>query len=174
MSHSNFRQQSPWETSPQRKGKDISISGNTVTKTAQSWGSGTAIVSDGVTLHHGSSVKKRWSFTIKKGTQQTIGLVTSAYNATSDEYINKTTKGWGFYQVNGNKGHGGSATTSYTTKFNVGDTVDGAHILIQYELRHLPVHSTHNASCTWSCLIWRKPCVKQYKCARPLVRCDSL
>ena len=115
----------PWLSSTQHKGKDIVISGNTVTKTAQSWGTGTAIVSDGITLKHGSSVKKRWSFTIKKGTQQTIALVTSAYNATTDQYANKTTKGWGFYQSNGNKGHGGPANTAYASKYNVGDTVDG-------------------------------------------------
>ena len=116
----------PWETSPLRKGKDISIDGNKVTKTAQSWASGTAIVSDGVILKHGSSVKQRWSFTIQNGTQQTIGVVTSAYDARSDEYVNKTTKGWGFYQPNGNTGHGGPATTSYASEFYAGDTVDGA------------------------------------------------
>merc|ERR1719198_2366991 len=114
----------PWLSSTRHKGTDIVISGNTVTKTAQSWGTGTAIVSDGITLQHGSSVKKRWSFTIKKGTQQTVGVVTAAYDATRDEYVNKTTKGWGIYQANGNKGHGGSANTAYTSKFNAGDTVD--------------------------------------------------
>ena len=122
----------PWLSSTQHKGKDIVISGNTVTKTNPSWGTGTAIVSDGITLKRGSVVKQRWSFTIKRGTQQTIGLVTSAYNATSDEYVNKTTKGWGIYQVDGNKGHGGPAITPYTSKLNVGDTVDGVcvHILV--------------------------------------------
>ena len=126
ISHLRLKQQGVWLTSTQHKGKDIVISGNTVTKTKSSWGTGTAIVSDGVTLKHGSSVKKRWSFTIKKGTQQTIGLVTSAYNAASDEYANKTTKGWGFYQSNGNKGHGGPAKKAYGAKYQTGDIVDGA------------------------------------------------
>ena len=152
----------PWETSPLRKGKDISIDGNKVTKTAQSWASGTAIVSDGVILKHGSSVKQRWSFTIQNGTQQTIGVVTSAYDARSDEYVNKTTKGWGFYQSNGNKGNGGPANTSYASKFNVGDTVDGvcAHILV-FDMWHgvLSLHPRHDALCRWSRLICHKLCV---------------
>lgn len=95
----------PWLTLPRHKGKHIVNSGNTVTKTVQSSGSCTAIVADGVTIRHDSSTKKRWSFTIKKGTKQSIGVVTSAFNAARDEYVNKTTNGWGIYQYNGNKGH---------------------------------------------------------------------
>ena len=68
---------SPWETSLQRLGSKIVIDGATITKTEQSWAHGTAVISDGVTLQHGSSIKKRWSFKIKKGTQQTIGVVTA-------------------------------------------------------------------------------------------------
>ena len=118
-----------WETSTQRKGSNISISGNTITKTERSWPDGTAVISDSVTLKHGSSTKKRWSFTIKKGTQQTIGLVTSAYNAGRDQYINKTTNGWGFYQGDGKTGHGGPASTAYGSKVPVGAVVDGAHTM---------------------------------------------
>ena len=114
-----------WQTSQQRKGKEISISGTTVTKTNQSWGFGTAVVSDPVTLQRGSRVKKRWSFTIKAGNQHTIGVVTAAYNAASDEYVNKTNKGWGYYQGNGNKGHGGPANDAYGAAYKTGDVVDG-------------------------------------------------
>ena len=76
-------------------------------------------------LRHGSRVKKRWSFTIKAGNQHTIGVVTAAYNAASHEYINKTTNGWGYYQGNGNKGHGGPANAAYGAAYKTGDVVDG-------------------------------------------------
>ena len=115
-----------WGTSQEHKGKQISISDTTVTKTNQSWGLGTAVVSDSVTLRHGSPVKKRWSFTIKAGDQHTIGVVTAAYNAASDEYVNKTKNGWGYYQGDGNKGHGGPAKKAYGAKYQTGDIVDGA------------------------------------------------
>ena len=115
-----------WQTSQQHKGNRISISDNTVTKADTSWGNCTAVVSDAVTLQHGSPVKKRWSFTIKAGEQHTIGVVTEAYNAASDEYVNKTNKGWGYYQGNGNKGHGGPAKKAYGAKYQTGDIVDGA------------------------------------------------
>ena len=114
-----------WQTSQQRKGNRISISDNTVTKAIKSWGNCTAVVSDGVILRHGSRVKKRWSFTIKAGDQHTIGVVTAAYNAASDEYVNKTKNGWGYYQGNGNKGHGGPANTAYGAAYKTGDVVDG-------------------------------------------------
>ena len=114
-----------WGTSQEHKGKQISISGTTVTKTNQSWGFGTAVVSDSVILQRGSRVKKRWSFTIKAGDQHTIGVVAAAYNAASDEYVNKTKNGWGYYQGNGNKGHGGPANDAYGAKYRVGDVVDG-------------------------------------------------
>ena len=96
-----------------------------VTKTKQSWDSCTAVVSDAVTLKRGSSVQKRWSFTIKAGDRHTIGVVTAAYNAASHEYINKTTNGWGYYQGNGNKGHGGPASAAYGAAYKTGDVVDG-------------------------------------------------
>jgi hypothetical protein len=114
-----------WQTSQQRKGKEISISGTMVTKTNQSWGFGTAVVSDSVILQPGSRVKKRWSFTIKAGNQNTIGVVTAAYNAESDEYVNKTNNGWGYYQGDGNKGHGDSANKAYGAAYKTGDVVDG-------------------------------------------------
>ena len=118
-----------WGVSAKRKGAHISISGKTVTKGQKSWDCSTAVVSDGVILTRGSSVKKRWSFTIKKGLQHTIGLVTSAYNASSDQYINKTNNGWGYYQGDGKIGHGGPANAAYGQKFSAGDVVDGAHIM---------------------------------------------
>ena len=114
-----------WQTSQQRKGKQISISDTTATKTDTSWGYGTAVVSDSVILQHGSHVKKRWSFTIKAGDQHTIGVVAAAYNAASDEYVNKTNNGWGYYQGDGNKGHGGSANKAYGAAYKTGDVVDG-------------------------------------------------
>ena len=114
-----------WQTSQQRKGKEISISGTTVTKTDRSWGFGTAVVSDSVILQRGSRVQKRWSFTIKAGNQNTIGVITSAYNAESDEYINKTNNGWGYYQGDGKTGHGGSANKAYGAAYKTGDVVDG-------------------------------------------------
>ena len=114
-----------WQTSQQRKGKQISISGTTVTKTNQSWGFGTAVVSDSVILQRGSRVKKRWSFTIKAGDLVTIGVVTEAYNAASHEYINKTNNGWGYYQGDGKTGHGGSANKAYGAAYKTGDVVDG-------------------------------------------------
>ena len=132
---------SPWETSTQRKGSNITISGNTITKTERSWPDGTAVISDSVTLKRGSSIKKRWSFTIKKGTQQTIGLVTSAYNAARDQYINKTTNGWGFYQGDGKTGHGGPAGTAYGSKVPEGAVVDGAHTRYDWILVVPPCHS---------------------------------
>ena len=109
-----------WQTSQQRKSSQISISDTTVE------GNGAAVVSDGVILRHGSRVKKRWSFTIKAGDKHTIGVVTAAYNAASDEYVNKTNKGWGYYQGDGNKGHGGPPKKAYGFKYQTGDIVDGA------------------------------------------------
>ena len=114
-----------WQTSQQRKGQQIAISGTTVTKTEASWGHGTAVVSDAVTLRRGSNVKQRWSFTIKTGDQHTVGVVTAAYNAVNDEYVNKTKRGWGYYQGNGNKGHGGPANDAYGAAYKTGDVVDG-------------------------------------------------
>ena len=115
----------PWQTSQQRKGNRISISDNIVTKTETSVGNGTAVVYDSVIIRTGSRVKKRWSFTIKTGDQHTIGVVTAAYNAARDEYVNKTTNGWGYYQGNGNKGHGGPANDAYGAEYTAGDVVDG-------------------------------------------------
>ena len=114
-----------WQTSQQTKGKQVSTSDTTATKVDTSWQYGTAIVSEPVILRHGSRVKKRWSFTIKAGNQHTVGVVTAAYNAASDEYINKTTNGWGYYQGNGNKGHGGPANAAYGAEYKTGDVVDG-------------------------------------------------
>ena len=115
-----------WQTSQHRKGSQISISDNTVTKADKSRGNGTAVVSDAVILRRGSRVKNRWSFTIKAGDKHTIGVVAAAYNAASDQYINKTNNGWGYYQGNGNKGHGGPAKKAYGAKYQTGDIVDGA------------------------------------------------
>ena len=114
-----------WQTSQQRKGNRISISDNTVTKADTSWGNCTAVVSDSVILRHGSSVKKRWSFTIKAGDTHTIGVVAAAYNAANDEYVNKTKNGWGYYQGDGKTGHGGSANGAYGAAYKTGDVVDG-------------------------------------------------
>ena len=114
-----------WQTSQERKGKQISINDTTVTKSETSWGYGTAVVSDSVTLRRGSNVQQRWSFTIKAGVQHTIGVVTAAYNAASHEYVNKTNNGWGYYQGNGNKGHGGPANDAYGAAYKTGDVVDG-------------------------------------------------
>ena len=114
-----------WQISQQRKGSKIAITDSTVTKTDTSWGKGTAVVSDPVIIRTGSRVKKRWSFTIKTGDQHTIGVVTAAYNAASDEYVNKTKNGWGYYQGNGNKGHGGPANDAYGAEYTAGDVVDG-------------------------------------------------
>ena len=117
-----------WQQLAQYKGAAIVISGKTATKTKQSWDSSTAVVADGVTLRRGSSEKKRWSFTIKKGAQQTIGLVTASFNAERDQYINKTNNGWGYYQGDGKKGHRGPANAAYGSNFNEGAVVDGARI----------------------------------------------
>ena len=114
-----------WQLSQQRKGSQIAITDNIVTKTETSWGNGTAVVSDPVIIRTGSRVKKRWSFTIKTGDKHTIGVVTMAYNAARDEYVNKTTNGWGYYQGNGNKGHGGPANDAYGAEYTAGDVVDG-------------------------------------------------
>ena len=115
-----------WQSSQQRKSKQIVIiSETTVTKTETSWGYGTAVAFDSMTLQRGSSVKKRWSFTIKAGDQHTIGVVTAAYNAASHEYINKTNNGWGYYQGDGKTGHGGSANKAYGAAYKTGDVVDG-------------------------------------------------
>ena len=103
----------------------MAINGNTVTKTVDSWDHSTAIVSDAITLRRGSSVKKRWSFTVKRGLRQTIGVVTSAFNAVNDQYMNKTPRGWGYYQGDGKKGHNGPASTVYGRKYSVGDVIDG-------------------------------------------------
>ena len=133
----------PWEISIQRKGSKITINGNTIIKTESSWPDGTAVISDSVTLQYGSSVKKRWSFTLKKGIQQTIGLVTAAYKADRDGYINQTTNGWGFYQGDGKKGHGGPANAAYGSRVPEGAVVDGAHSTIGYWTCHLAIHSTY-------------------------------
>ena len=116
-----------WQTSQQRKGSQISISGTTVTKADRSEGTGTAVVSDGVILRHGSRVKKRWSFTIKAGYRShSIGVVTAAYNAARDGEFSKTNEGWG-YKDDGNKNHGGSADKAYGPPLNVRNIVDGAY-----------------------------------------------
>ena len=104
-----------WQTSASRKGRHISIRANTVTKEKQSWDHSTAVVSDGVILAARSLLKKRWSFTIIKGDYNTIGLVTSAFNAATDEYVNKTANGWGYHQYNDRHG----------IRYQVGDVVDG-------------------------------------------------
>ena len=91
----------PWNST--RNGNHIKTLGTRVTKTQTGWGGGTAIIGDigdaCIIPEEGGHGCMRWSFKIGRGTQSTIGIVTGTYDCDTDEYVNKTTRGWGFYQV---------------------------------------------------------------------------
>ena len=62
----------------------------------------------------------RWWIRINRGAKVTIGVVREGVGET---FLNKTSKGWGIYQSNGNSGHAGPAKTQYATPLQVGDIV---------------------------------------------------
>ena len=60
----------------------------------------------------------------RPGKKATLGVVRDDFNAETDGYINKTDKGWCFYQENGKKGHNGPARDEYGKEFkSPGDIV---------------------------------------------------
>ena len=119
-----------WSKDEKHCGKHVVISPDlkTVTSVKQGWIHGSVVTKDCVVLN-GKPVVKRWSFKLLEGAKVTIGIVTSDYNAKTDGYINKTEKGWGFYQQDGKIGHLGPASIPYGTdarsrKFLKGDVID--------------------------------------------------
>merc|ERR1712023_625595 len=67
--------------------------------------------------------KRRWDFKLIEGTQTTVGIVSSAFNPETDENMNKTAHGWGFYQGDGKLAHGGSAGKAYAPSYKGKSTV---------------------------------------------------
>jgi hypothetical protein len=61
----------------------------------------------------------RWSFVVKRGAKTTIGVALEHVNL--ETYVNQTSSGWGWYQGNGNLGHGGPATREYSDDFKTGE-----------------------------------------------------
>ena len=77
--------------------------------------------------------QRKWFFVVEKGEQHTIGVVTDDYNSKQHSYVNKTYRGWGYYQGDGKKGHNGSADIDYGEKYMVGD-------LLAVEIRGSALH----------------------------------
>lgn len=95
-------------------GKLVSVNENfmNVTKTKKEWENGSAVV-----LPHVKRGISRWRFRVESGAKATLGIVTSDFDAAVDGYINKTEKGWCYYQENGKKGHAGPARDEYGKHF---------------------------------------------------------
>merc|ERR1712187_345276 len=54
----------------------------------------------------------------------TLGVCTSSFSTKKDGYVNKTPRGWGYYQGDGKIGHACSANKLYGKKYSAGDIVD--------------------------------------------------
>jgi len=89
-----------------------SIVARTAEKQEKEWKLGSVVLQTPV-----ESGRVRWWFRINSGLKTTLGVVTSEYSAQHDSYINKGPEGWGYYQENGNKGHGAPATEAYGVPF---------------------------------------------------------
>ena len=90
--------------------------GATAVKTKLGWDDGLVLTAGSITMG-----KARWAFYIGCGHKISIGAVEA--DVSRSGYVNKTTKGWGYYQANGRKGHGGSAKEDYGIKYQAGDVV---------------------------------------------------
>ena len=90
--------------------------GATAVKTKRGWDNGLVLSAGSITMG-----KARWAFYIGCGEKISIGAVEA--DVSRSGYVNKTTKGWGYYQANGKKGHGGAASESYGIKYKAGDVV---------------------------------------------------
>ena len=70
-----------------------------------------------------SSGKARWSVKVHNGRKTTVGVCLTSVD--KGGYVNKTTRGWGYYQSNGRKGHAGPAKEEYGAPFKqAGDVID--------------------------------------------------
>ena len=110
-----------WQSCTNRVGKGVSIRGLLASKDKRGWEDGTAIMRDPVRVS--PTTYRKWHFVVERGEQNTIGVVTDDYKPLSHSYINKTKRGWGYYQGDGKKGHCGSANQDYGVKYEVGDRV---------------------------------------------------
>ena len=120
-----------WQSGLNRVGTGIVIDGLKLRKKARGWEDGTAIIRDPVVIS--SATQRKWFLVVDKGEQHTIGVATDDYNPRHHSYINKTHRGWGFYQGDGKKGHNGSANADYGEKYAVGD-------LLAIEIRGTALH----------------------------------
>eukprot|EP00941_MAST-03F_sp_MAST-3F-sp1_P005193 g5193.t1 len=87
-----------------------------VTKTKKGWNGGLALVGCGV-----NSGRWTWTFQIDRGSNATVGVC--AEGVALDGYVNQTNKGWGYYQANGNLGHGGPAAIEYGEAYRISNVV---------------------------------------------------
>lgn len=102
----------------------ITVDGARVTKRQSGWNNGVAIV-DGICRVPSTLPVHVWRFRITNAQKKaTFGIVNEHFDIEEDGYVNKTTRGWGLYQADGNIGHGGSAKTPYTEGFDNGAVVE--------------------------------------------------
>ena len=106
-----------------KMGAGIKISGTVARKLNRNWDNGTAVVGRGVQVSPQARLK--CSFRILRGTQVTLGVCTSSFDPRKDGYVNKTSRGWGYYQGDGKIGHNCSANKKYGKVLAAGDLVDG-------------------------------------------------
>ena len=90
----------------------------TLKKTTKNWDDGLAL--GGAVKWECAGGIARWWFRVNQGSKITIGIV---LDSAPETFLNKTSKGWGLYQSNGNIGHGGPAKQAYSPPLSVGDTV---------------------------------------------------
>ena len=126
----------PSEFDPAKTNQAVTLSEDkrTMTKTHTGWDDGTSVVcGPGLVIpENGTDLPKkiqRWTFRIDKaGQKATVGVVTAAFDTTTDGYVNKTKRGWGYYMGNGNCGHGGPANTRYGKAYS-----DGSIIIVEVD-----------------------------------------
>lgn len=111
-----------------KRGSGIKTNGAVARKMTRNWDNGTAVAGGGVLISPQARLK--CSFRILRGTQITLGVCTSAFDPRRDGYVNKTSRGWGYYQGDGKIGHNCSANKSYGKVFAAGDLVGGDFIQI--------------------------------------------
>lgn len=102
-----------------RKCDEVNTDGDLLVKLETGWYNGMVMLGPPCKKHGISSI----SFQFLGGANASVGL--AARGAPIDGWVNKSSKGWGYYQPTGCIGHGGKAETPYGHDFaDQGDVVD--------------------------------------------------
>lgn len=87
-------------------------------KLKHGWDNGTVLL--GPVMRKGQGTH-RWSFRTVRGCKATVGI--ALLDVDLNTFLNKTEKGWGYYQWNGNKGTKGPALERYASEWQEPGTV---------------------------------------------------